>query len=57
MAMLQIKCPKTGKPVDTGVDVAASAYKWVQMSENAVGCPHCGKVHTWGKSDVINPPA
>lgn len=56
MAELQINCPITAKPIGTGIDLDPNAFKGVRLSGNSVGCPHCGKMHTWAKSDVINPP-
>ena len=57
MAMLEIKCPRTGKPVPTGIDASASAYPTLTIKNSRIGCPHCGGMHTWSKQDVINPPA
>ena len=56
MAELQINCPIIAKPIGTGIDLDPNAFKGVRLSGNSVGCPHCGKMHTWAKSDVINPP-
>ena len=51
MAKVMIKCPVTGKPVFTGMDFP----KNMDMSgvrNNSVGCPHCGRSHTWDGKDA-----
>jgi hypothetical protein len=46
MAMLQIKCPETGKPVDIEDVPPDSAIALVAFSRE-IPCPHCGKNHPW----------
>jgi hypothetical protein len=46
VAMVQLKCPKTGKAIDmleyrSGMGIAAV------MFSRPVSCPHCGEDHTW----------
>ena len=46
VAMVQLKCPKTGKPIDmleymSGMGIAAVIFS------RPVQCPHCGENHTW----------
>lgn len=56
MAMLMIKCPKTGKPVPTGMDMPVEQVKsgQIQLENNSVGpCPECGETHTWSGKDVL----
>lgn len=51
MAKVMIKCPVTGKPVFTGMDFP----KNMDMSgvrNNSIGCPHCGRSHTWDGKDA-----
>jgi len=50
MAIVQIKCPETGKPVDVwryqrGGIVQANIF------QKLVSCPHCGKEHPWSSHD------
>ncbi len=50
MAIVQIKCPETGKPVDVeshqpGWGVKANGFS------KPIPCPHCGKEHTWTSHD------
>ena len=56
MPVLMIKCPKTGKEVPTGVAMDQMSFRTAKLSNNSVGCPHCGGSHVWGKKDVINMP-
>jgi endogenous inhibitor of DNA gyrase (YacG/DUF329 family) len=54
MAMLQLKCPKSGEPVDVQ-DVPPprhSAYNAAAWGTE-IPCPHCGETHLWTSSDWI----
>jgi hypothetical protein len=46
MAMLQLKCPTTGRPVDLG-DVPPDANIALSLWSREVPCPHCGGKHVW----------
>jgi endogenous inhibitor of DNA gyrase (YacG/DUF329 family) len=56
MAMLQLKCPETGEPVDVH-DVSPrlallrrhTAALWVRR----IPCPHCGNTHSWSSGDEV----
>jgi endogenous inhibitor of DNA gyrase (YacG/DUF329 family) len=54
MAMVQVKCPETGKPIDIG-DVPPE-YADVPMATVAtireIRCPQCGKGHIWSSAHV-----
>ena len=53
MAMVMIKCPKTGEPVQTGYDVEPEYFNSPAstMSSSILDkCPSCGETHTWSKS-------
>jgi endogenous inhibitor of DNA gyrase (YacG/DUF329 family) len=52
MSMLFIKCPTTGKPVPTGIDVPKE-MNLGGFTNNSVNCPYCGKVHTWNGKDAF----
>ena len=50
MAIVQIKCPETGEPVDVwryqpGGMVTADRFS------RLVPCPHCGNEHAWTSHD------
>jgi endogenous inhibitor of DNA gyrase (YacG/DUF329 family) len=52
MARLMIRCPQTGKPVFTGMDMPPAAFDRATLESNTVRCPHCGEPHTWQKADA-----
>jgi hypothetical protein len=43
---LSAACPKTGKPISTGVHTDFSTLTTVWRSKIAVKCPHCGEKHS-----------
>jgi hypothetical protein len=51
MAMVQLKCPETGKPVDV-VDVPPGAAMGGALSVTEIACPHCGKNHLWSSGHL-----
>jgi hypothetical protein len=46
MAMLQLKCSETGKPVDIA-DCPPDAHLALSLWSRPIACPHCGKDHPW----------
>jgi endogenous inhibitor of DNA gyrase (YacG/DUF329 family) len=46
MAILQLKCPETAKPVDLG-DVSPDAKIALSLWSTEVPCLHCGGTHVW----------
>lgn len=52
MARIMIKCPKTGKPVPTGVVMDAASFATASLTGNRVKCPHCPETHRWDKKDA-----
>jgi len=46
MAMLQLKCPATGEPVDVA-DCSPNANIALSLWSRPVACPHCGEDHAW----------
>jgi hypothetical protein len=51
MAMIQLKCPETGKPLDIG-DVPPDALMALSLSSRPIACPHCGKDHPWSSGHL-----
>ena len=54
MAMLQLKCPKSGEPIDVG-DISPprhNAYT-TALTVSELPCPHCGQTHLWTSSDWV----
>jgi endogenous inhibitor of DNA gyrase (YacG/DUF329 family) len=54
MAMVQLECPETGKPIDIGDVPPERAHlpMALVMKVEEVPCPHCGKGHRWSSSHV-----
>ncbi len=61
MARLMIKCPMTGQPVFTGMDLTPvsngmeftrEAFDSSTLKDNSVSCPHCHQQHVWQKEDA-----
>jgi endogenous inhibitor of DNA gyrase (YacG/DUF329 family) len=52
MPTLYIKCPTTGKPVPTGINVPKN-FDRSGLSQNSTQCPHCKKMHTWNGHDAF----
>jgi len=53
MGPVMIKCPKTEKPLDTGIHMDKVSFESGTLEHNTIGpCPHCGENHTWSKEDA-----
>jgi endogenous inhibitor of DNA gyrase (YacG/DUF329 family) len=56
MAMIQLKCPRTGEPVDIGdlsPRVASIRRRSLALRLTRIPCPHCGDAHMWTSSDWV----
>jgi hypothetical protein len=52
MARVMIRCPVTGNPVPTGMNV--TSLDGVTMRDNVLGnCPECGRDHVWSGEDAF----
>jgi endogenous inhibitor of DNA gyrase (YacG/DUF329 family) len=51
MAMVQLKCPETGKPVDIA-DIPPHAVMAMSYTVTQLACPHCGKNHPWSSGHM-----
>jgi endogenous inhibitor of DNA gyrase (YacG/DUF329 family) len=49
MAMVMIRCPKTGQDVPTGIDTDFRTFSGLPTTLARAHCPHCGRNHTWNK--------
>jgi endogenous inhibitor of DNA gyrase (YacG/DUF329 family) len=53
MGTVTIKCPKTGKPLGTGIAADKVSFESSSFENGKAGpCPHCGETHTWSKRDA-----
>jgi hypothetical protein len=48
MTALIFTCPKTGRPIDSGIETDRASLSNVQLVKIRVRCPHC-----WGEHDRI----
>ncbi len=53
MKSLLVRCPTTSKLTDTGRTIEEKLWPESQLKGEQFTCAHCGKVHTWEKSDVV----
>jgi transcriptional regulator with XRE-family HTH domain len=50
---VMIRCPETGKPVFTGVELTPAEFESTGITGMEVFCPHCKSGHLWDKSDAF----
>jgi hypothetical protein len=61
MSFVMIACPSTGQLVSTGIEVDASTFAELSLTEPPLFCPSCGNEHSWavawlGDVPVRTPP-
>jgi hypothetical protein len=47
MSILLIKCPHTGRPISTGIEVDADTFAALPDVLSYLTCPECGLTHAW----------
>jgi hypothetical protein len=54
MGQIMIKCPKTKKPLSTGMSMPRESFEDPSsvFNDNQVKRPHCNEFHTWQKRDA-----
>ncbi len=50
--MIMIRCPKTGREISTGRDVAAVAFRASPVFFSRTYCPFCRVLHEWFARDA-----
>jgi hypothetical protein len=50
---LLIRCPATSRLVATGQTIEEALWPATRSKSGKTTCPHCDKVHSWAKKDVI----
>lgn len=50
---LLVRCPTTAKLTPTGQTIDETAWAKVTKRSGRFTCPHCKRVHTWAKKDVL----
>jgi hypothetical protein len=52
MGVLMIKCPATGRPVATGIEMEPDSFNQIPEVRARVLCSACGSHHFWSKVDA-----
>jgi hypothetical protein len=52
MGELMIRCPKTGKPVSTGIYMERGKFRSMPVFFSSSFCPSCGSSHEWFARDA-----
>jgi len=52
MGMLMIRCPKTGRAIETGRYVEVTAFRSTPVFFSRTFCPLCRTVHEWFATDA-----
>jgi len=47
MSSVMIKCPKTGRPVSTGIETEPAVFRKLPRVASRMRCPACGEEHAW----------
>lgn len=47
-----IRCPTTGHPVRTGLNMREDAFDMRELVNKTFHCPDCGEAHTWSRADA-----
>ena len=50
---LLVRCPSTSRLTDTGRTIDEKLWPTAKVKPQKFSCAHCGKVHSWGKKDVV----
>ncbi len=52
MSSVMIKCPSTGRPVSTAIEVEPSVFRKLPKVAGRMQCPACGQEHVWTTSSA-----
>jgi endogenous inhibitor of DNA gyrase (YacG/DUF329 family) len=47
MSSVMIKCPTTGQPVSTEIEIESSVFRSLPEVASRMRCPACGQEHVW----------
>lgn len=51
MARVMINCPKTNKPIFTGIATDKTSFESSNIENNTIRCQHCKDKHKYSKKD------
>jgi hypothetical protein len=52
MSSVMIRCPNTGRPVSTAIEIEPSVFSKLPEMGARMLCPACGQEHTWAVSSA-----
>ena len=52
MAMVMIRCPKTGRLVFTGIETDVGSVNFIPPVNTQLKCTRCGDTHVWSILDA-----
>jgi hypothetical protein len=52
MAVVFTRCPVTGQPIDTGIEIDETSFASLPSFVGRVYCPHCSTEHEWSKEQA-----
>jgi hypothetical protein len=52
MSILLIKCPHTGRPISTGIELDPDTFAALPDILSYLTCPECGLQHAWWTRDA-----
>ena len=50
---LLVRCPTTAKLTAVGETIDVAVWESAQRKSGRFTCPHCQRVHSWVKKDVV----
>jgi len=53
MSKIFTRCPVTGQPIDTGVEIDDASFARLPTFLGKVFCTHCGTEHEWTKDQAF----
>jgi hypothetical protein len=52
VAPVVVRCPTTDEFFPTGVAADPASFNSATFENNTSQCPHCGRMHRWGDSEI-----
>jgi hypothetical protein len=52
VGMVMIKCPDTGHPASTGIEIDGESFARLPDVVASMSCSACGRQHLWRKTDA-----
>ena len=52
MGTIYVTCPRTQKPINTGIQMTAEAFEAWDFAGAGTPCPHCGDTHQYTRAEA-----